>query len=151
MRKLFKFSLHKRNTIWFFQVFTISKKNSCHGNYMGNYGSTLGCKMFAQSKKQLKTRVIIKMSTKPCQPRNFDLFTWEWSKKISKLLTKKKAYFPKRSILENFLQKFHGFHSFLMSACLSGEECPHVLMVQRAQYMRIKNPLHKHFAGMASG
>ena len=31
---------------------------------------------------------------------------------------------------------------------LGGEGCPHVPMVQRSQYIRIKNPLHKHFAGM---
>ena len=31
---------------------------------------------------------------------------------------------------------------------LWGEGCPHVPMVQRSQYIRIKNPLHKHFAGM---
>ena len=31
---------------------------------------------------------------------------------------------------------------------LVGEGCPHVAMVQRSQYIRIKNHLHKHFAGM---
>ena len=31
---------------------------------------------------------------------------------------------------------------------LGGEGCLHVPMVQRSQYIRIKNPLHKHFAGM---
>ena len=31
---------------------------------------------------------------------------------------------------------------------LGGEGCPHVPMVERSQYIRIKNPLHKHFAGM---
>ena len=31
---------------------------------------------------------------------------------------------------------------------LGGEGCSHVPMVQRSQYIRIKNPLHKHFAGM---
>ena len=29
-----------------------------------------------------------------------------------------------------------------------GEGCPHGPMVKRSQYIRIKNPLHKHFAGM---
>ena len=29
-----------------------------------------------------------------------------------------------------------------------GKGCPHVPMVKRSQYIRIKNPLHKHFAGM---
>ena len=28
------------------------------------------------------------------------------------------------------------------------EGCPLVPMVQRSQYIRVKNPLHKHFAGM---
>ena len=31
---------------------------------------------------------------------------------------------------------------------LGGEGCPHVPMVKMSQYIRIKNPLHKHFAGM---
>ena len=31
---------------------------------------------------------------------------------------------------------------------LGGEGCPHVPMVKRPQYIMIKNPLHKHFAGM---
>ena len=31
---------------------------------------------------------------------------------------------------------------------LGGEGCPHVPMVERSQYIRIKNPLHKHFPGM---
>jgi hypothetical protein len=39
-------------------------------------------------------------------------------------------------------------HPFKTSACLRGEGCPHVSMVKRSQYIRIKNPLHKHFAGM---
>ena len=39
-------------------------------------------------------------------------------------------------------------HPFKMLACLRGEGCPHVPMVQRSQYIRIKNPLHKHIAGM---
>jgi hypothetical protein len=32
---------------------------------------------------------------------------------------------------------------------LGGEGFPHVLMVKRSQYIRMENPLHKHFAGMA--
>jgi hypothetical protein len=44
---------------------------------------------------------------------------------------------------------FLGDHPFKMSACLRGEGCPHVPIVKRSQYIRmIKNPLHKHFAGM---
>ena len=31
---------------------------------------------------------------------------------------------------------------------LGVEVCPDVPMVQRSQYIRIKNPLHKHVAGM---
>ena len=31
---------------------------------------------------------------------------------------------------------------------LGGEGCPHMPMVKRSQYIRIENPLHKHFAGM---
>ena len=42
VRKLFKFSLHRRKTnaetIWIFQGFAISKKNSCRGNFMRKYG-----------------------------------------------------------------------------------------------------------------
>ena len=37
---------------------------------------------------------------------------------------------------------------FKTSACLGGKGCPHVPMVERSQYIRIKNALHKHFAGM---
>ena len=37
---------------------------------------------------------------------------------------------------------------FKTSACLRGEGYPHVPMVKRSQYIRIENPLHKHFAGM---
>ena len=43
MRKLFKSSLHKRKlnaeTIWNFQAFMNSKKNTCRSNYMRKYGS----------------------------------------------------------------------------------------------------------------
>ena len=39
-------------------------------------------------------------------------------------------------------------HSFKTSACLRGEGCPHVPIIQRSQYIRIKNPLHKRFAGI---
>ena len=31
---------------------------------------------------------------------------------------------------------------------LGGEGCPHVPTFKRSQYIRIKNPIHKHFAGM---
>ena len=31
---------------------------------------------------------------------------------------------------------------------LGAEGSPHVPMVKRSQYIRIKNPLHKHFVGM---
>ena len=31
---------------------------------------------------------------------------------------------------------------------LGGQGCPHVQMVERSQNIRIKNSLHKHFAGM---
>ena len=40
------------------------------------------------------------------------------------------------------------YHPFKTSACLRGEGCPQGPMVKRSQYIRIKNPLHKHFAGM---
>ena len=36
----------------------------------------------------------------------------------------------------------------MTSACLRGKGCPHVPLVKRSQYIRIENPLHKHFAGM---
>ena len=39
-------------------------------------------------------------------------------------------------------------HPFKTSAYLRGEGCPQVPMVKRSQYIRIKYPLHKHFAGM---
>ena len=34
------------------------------------------------------------------------------------------------------------------AACFRGEGCPHVPMVKTSRYIRIKNPLRKHFAGM---
>ena len=47
MRKLFKFSLHKRKLneeiIWIFQAFMNSKKNSCRGNYMRKYSIHSNC------------------------------------------------------------------------------------------------------------
>ena len=39
-------------------------------------------------------------------------------------------------------------HPFKTSACLRAEGCSHGPMVKRSQYIRIKNPFHKHFAGM---
>ena len=39
-------------------------------------------------------------------------------------------------------------HPFKMSAYLRGEGCPLGPMVKRSHYIRIKNPLHKHFAEM---
>ena len=52
VRKLFKFSLHKRKTnaetIWIFQGFTISKKNSCRGNYMRKYGTYFAKGLYCQ-------------------------------------------------------------------------------------------------------
>ena len=49
-------------------------------------------------------------------------------------------------------RKFHFVirdHPFKTSACLrGGEGCPHGPMVERSQYIRIKNPLHKHFVVM---
>ena len=43
VRKLFKFSLHRRKaneeTIWISKGFTIWKRNSCRGNYIRKYGT----------------------------------------------------------------------------------------------------------------
>ena len=50
--------------------------------------------------------------------------------------------------LNSRFEFYVGDHSFKTSACPRGEGCPQVPMVQRSQYIRIKNPLHKHFAGM---
>jgi hypothetical protein len=46
------------------------------------------------------------------------------------------------------IEFLHRDHPFKTSACHRGEGCPHVPMVKRSQYIRIKNPLHKNFAGM---
>jgi hypothetical protein len=55
--KLFKFSLHRRKTnaetIWIFQGFTISKKNSCRGNYMRKYGMLSLSSTFQQASNKL--------------------------------------------------------------------------------------------------
>ena len=39
-------------------------------------------------------------------------------------------------------------HPFKTQHVLGGDGCPHGPMVKRSQYIRIKNLLHKHFAGM---
>ena len=57
---------------------------------------TLGPKMFGVGDFWLKTRVIIKISTHPYYPRNFD-FLWGWSKRKS--FWKK---FPKWTIQNNW-------------------------------------------------
>ena len=43
---------------------------------------------------------------------------------------------------------FYGTIHLRRQHVLGGEGFPHVPMVQRSQYIRIKNSLHKHFAGM---
>ena len=45
-------------------------------------------------------------------------------------------------VLKDILQLLVRDHPFNMSACLRGEGYP------RSQYIRVKNPLYKHFAGM---
>ena len=58
------------------------------------------------------------------------------------------------SFLEGELQNGHWLYSrawFVMCSCRLGTihlRRRHVPMVQRSQYIMIKNPLHKHFAGM---
>ena len=42
-------------------------------------GYTLGTEMFALGKKQLESKIMFKISTQPCYPRNFDWFSGEWS------------------------------------------------------------------------
>ena len=69
---------------------------------------TLGPKMFGVGDFWLKTRVIIKISTHPCYPRNFDWFSWERSKKkiflkeVSKMDNSKELKFSKPPILNIF-------------------------------------------------
>ena len=66
-------------------------------------------------------------------------------------LDKSEGIITMRILLEVgvFLRKFViRDHPFKTLACLRGEGCPHVPMVKRSQYIRIENPLHKHFAGM---
>ena len=46
------------------------------------------------------------------------------------------------------IQLLNRDHPFKMSACLGGGGVSHVPMVKRSQCIRIKNLLHKHFAGM---
>ena len=61
------------------------------------------------------------------------------------------SLFPKSKQSQNFVLLAKNpprDNSFKISACLRGDGYPHVPMVKRSQYIRIKNPLHKHFAGM---
>ena len=69
VRKLFKFSLHKwktnAETIWIFQGFTISKKNSCRGNYMRKYGIwNFHCMTFVHPCDRRMTIILLTMSRK---------------------------------------------------------------------------------------
>ena len=58
--------------------------------------------MFAQGKKQLETREIIKILSHPCYPRNFD-FHGNEAKKI-KMANSKKLSFSKSPILNIFVK-----------------------------------------------
>ena len=53
----------------------------------------------------METRVIIKILTHPCCPRNFDWFSWGWSKKIKMADSKKLSFSipPIRNILSGNL------------------------------------------------
>ena len=51
------------------------------------------------------------------------------------------------TLMEKVFQPYRD-HPFKTSASLRGGGGPHGSMVERSQYIRIKNPLHKHFAGM---
>ena len=64
--------------------------------------------------------------------------TYSWSRILLTTLISQKRFFSLLKI-EIHLIRQH---------VLGGEGCPHVPMVKRSQYIRIKNPLHKHFAGM---
>ena len=55
----------------------------------------------------LKTRIIIKISTHPCYPINFEWFSWEWSKKQNVRLKKTEIFNSLNSQLF-FPQKFKG-------------------------------------------
>ena len=54
------------------------------------------------------------------------------------------VYLFPREIKRNLLGTIH----LRRQHVLGGKGYPHVPMVKRSQYIRIKNPLHKHFAGM---
>ena len=71
--------------------------------------------MFGVDNFWLETRVIIKILTHPCYPRNFDWFSLGWSKKNKnfekkkiKMADSKKPHFPAPPILNIFSWKFHG-------------------------------------------
>ena len=74
-------------------------------NYFGTCRRTrhtLGTEMFYPGGFWLETRLIIKSLTHPCKLINFDIFSWELSKKNFKCSSK-------LPILKTVLWKFHGF------------------------------------------
>ena len=64
------------------------------------------------AKNLLETRVIIKISTHPCYPRNFHWFSWGWSRKRKKIEKKRfkmaDSIFSIPPILNIFSRKFQG-------------------------------------------
>ena len=75
VRKLFKFSLHKRvintETIWNFQDFTNSKKNSFRGNYSRKYGTFKGFCIHEPKHNQLQPAPQVGSHYHRCQPTYF--------------------------------------------------------------------------------
>ena len=71
----------------------------------------------------------------------------KWSRKLKFLL-----YFINGEVFAQnytYRNKNHiGTIHIRLQHVLGGEGYPHVQMVKRSQYIRIKNPLHKHFDGM---
>ena len=61
--------------------------------YRSDLVPTLCCICLGRCCLGLETRVIIKILKNPCKPINFDMFSWEWSKKIQNGRLKKTEFF----------------------------------------------------------
>ena len=81
--------------------------------FLCTYAYTLCCICLGRCCLGLETRVIIKILKNPCKPINFDMFSWEWSKK---------NFFSEKKIQNGRLKKTEFFNlvkSWAISAKIS--------------------------------
>ena len=89
----------------------------------------------------LETRVIIKISTHPWYPRNFDQFSWRWCKKIQNGRLKKTEFF-KNAIFQKKIAKISWIGPWVSSiAWCESHWCGLTYMVMRLSKRKCKNSL----------